>query len=201
MPADFRDDEPSMRWADDPRTRARLEAAIAALNARLLATASATRALEEWCAGHAGRRTVAIVAEPASGPDLPVPAAVHDELRPADGETIAYRRVRLILDAAVLSEADNWYLPTRLTRDMVRRLDTTDAPFGKIVAALNFTRETLGVERLWQPLDAKPESDGRLEAPPVLFTHRALLRAPDGRAFSEVRESYRRDLLKFVPAA
>lgn len=189
-----------MRWADDLRTRERLEAAIAALNARLLATASATKALEDWCSGHGSGQPVAIAAEPASGPDLPLPEAVLDELRPDPGESVAYRRVRLTLDGVVLSEADNWYLPTRLTPEMVRRLDTTDAPFGKIVADLNFTRETLGVERLWQPLDAAPDASGSLDVPPILFTHRALLLA-DGRPFSEVRESYRRDLLKFVPIA
>ena len=45
--------------------------------------------------------------------------------------------------SVVLSEADNWYVPSRLTPEMNRLLDTTDAPFGRVVQAVHFRRRTL----------------------------------------------------------
>ncbi len=44
----------------------------------------------------------------------------------------------------VLSEADNWYVPARLTPQMNRALDTSDTPFGAAVKALDFHRATPG---------------------------------------------------------
>ena len=42
-----------------------------------------------------------------------------------------------------MSVADNWYLPERLSQEMNRRLETTDAPFGLVVRPLAFRRRTL----------------------------------------------------------
>src|SRR5262249_23135272 len=54
----------------------------------------------------------------------------------------------------VLSEADNWYVPARLTPEMNRLLETTDTPFGVAVQSLHFQRHTLSAELLWQPFPA-----------------------------------------------
>ena len=51
--------------------------------------------------------------------------------------------VQLTCGAHVLSDAENWYLPARLTADMNRRLEETEAPFGRVVAPLGFHRRTL----------------------------------------------------------
>ena len=67
-------------------------------------------------------------------------------------ETIRYRRVRLICGGHVLSEADNWYVPARLTLEMNRVLDTTDTAFGRAMQSLNFRRRTLSAKLLWSPL-------------------------------------------------
>ena len=105
----------------------------------------------------------------------------------------------------VLSEADNWYVPARLTPEMNRLLETTDTPFGRAVQPLQPYRQTFGAELLWQPL---PEGWERrsgaalcgtarepLAPPPFLFEHRAVLYDSARRPFSEVSERYTQEIL------
>ena len=107
----------------------------------------------------------------------------------------------------MLSEADNWYVPARLTPDMNHMLETTDTPFGKAVAALHFRRHTLSADLLWRPLPkgwemgvAPPaDSTGPLFAPEYVLEHRAVLMLPDGEPFSEVVETYTGEVLAFPP--
>jgi len=107
----------------------------------------------------------------------------------------------------VLSEADNWYVPSRLTPEMNHVLETTDTPFGKAVAALHFRRHTLSADLLWRPLPASWEmgpaaaqdDKGALAIPDHVLEHRAVLSTPDGEPFSEVVESYTSDVLAFPP--
>src|SRR3979490_2278285 len=63
-----------------------------------------------------------------------------------------YSPVQLLCGDRVLSEADNWYVPSRLTPEMNRLLETTDTPFGKAVQALEPFRQTFDVRLLWSPL-------------------------------------------------
>ncbi|MFM6832719.1 MAG: hypothetical protein ACKOVA_20640, partial [Novosphingobium sp.] len=90
--------------------------------------------------------------------------------------------VRLTCGDTVLSVAHNWYVPARLTPEMNRTLETTDAPFGKVVAPLGFRRERLASRR------------GRMAECPegTILSHRAVLRLLDGRAISLVVECYTR---------
>ena len=105
----------------------------------------------------------------------------------------------------VLSEADNWYVPGRLTPEMNRLLDTTDAPFGRVVQALHFQRRTLSSTLLWHPLPegwemdatAARDASGELTIPHWLLEHRAVLSLPDGTPFSEVVETYTGQVLGF----
>jgi hypothetical protein len=60
--------------------------------------------------------------------------------------------VRLICGGHVLSEADNWYVPARLTPEMNRVLEATDTAVGRVVQTLNFRRRTLSAKLLWSPL-------------------------------------------------
>lgn len=92
----------------------------------------------------------------------------------------------------ILSEADNWYVPARLTADMNRSLGTSDTPFGRVVAALQPYRRTFAVKLLW--------SDGTRPVPDALFEHDAVLYTRDAKPFSEVSEVYRRGLLDFAPS-
>jgi hypothetical protein len=113
--------------------------------------------------------------------------------------------VRLTCGDHVLSEADNWYVPARLTPEMNRLLDTTDTAFGRAVQALDFHRRTLSVKLLWAPLPQNwemgaplPERKGTtLTIPHAVLEHRAVLTLPDGTPFSEVVETYTREVLAF----
>jgi hypothetical protein len=107
----------------------------------------------------------------------------------------------------VLSEADNWYVPARLTPEMNHVLETTDTPFGKAVATLHFRRHTLSADLLWRPLPkgwemgaaSAPREAGALTIPERVLEHRAVLSTPDGEPFSEVVETYTNEVLAFPP--
>jgi chorismate-pyruvate lyase len=116
------------------------------------------------------------------GDDRPANAAVRAELRVGPDEPVRYRHVRLRCGKVVLSEADNWYVPARLTAAMNATLQSTDEPFGRVVQALGFQRLRREAEVLWQP-----SATGGL--PPTVLRQRAVLVLPDGTPFSYVIES------------
>jgi hypothetical protein len=137
----------------------------------------------------------------------PASAEVREALDVKPGEPLGYRRVRLKCGDHVLSEADNWYVPTRLTPEMNHALETTDTPFGTVVAALHFRRHTLSADLLWRPLPKGweigatpvPQEAGALTIPDHVLEHRAVLSTPDGEPFSEVVETYTGEVLAFPP--
>ncbi|HEY4252965.1 MAG TPA: hypothetical protein VGM87_17275 [Roseomonas sp.] len=148
-------------------------ASLDALSARLLAARSATRTLEAWCAEHrigdgAVRARVAKMETP-----LPPDAETLALLRPEPGEALHHRRVVLARGAVALTEAENWYLPQRLTPAMRHALATTEIPFGVAVEALHPMRRTVHVAR---------EAGGLL--------HRALVLTGNGRPIAVVHERY-----------
>jgi chorismate-pyruvate lyase len=178
----------------------RLEALalLQTLNADLLSHDSATLTLEHWCESHRLASPARIVAARIPGIEKTASAEQRRELGVTSADLIRYRRVRLLCGDVVLSEADNWYVPSRLTPAMNRLLETTDAPFGKVVQALHFQRHTLSSTLLWFPLPEGWEShpaavgidSGKLAVPATLLEHRAVLTLPDGTPFSEVVETY-----------
>ena len=181
-------------------------AVLQTLNADLLSHDSATATLEHWCAVHRLASPPRIVAARVAGADTPPSSEQRRELGVAPTEAVRYRRVRLLCGAMVLSEADNWYVPGRLTPEMNRLLDSTDTPFGKVVQALHFRRHTLSSRLLWLPLpegwemNATKASDGAppdLTIPPQVLEHRAVLILPDGTPLSEVVETYTGNVLAF----
>ena len=184
---------------------ARIEAlaSMQTLNAEILASRSATTTLDAWCArqGLGG----AIRAERVHGPDKPPRQDIRQHLAVGPDETIAYRRVRLTCGAHVVSEADNWYIPARLSPDMNRLLETTDTPYGKVVANLKPTRRTLGAEVLWEVLPSDwathppppDHPDETLDVPLILFEHHAIVVDAENRPLAEVEEHYTRDILPF----
>ena len=135
----------------------------------------------------------------------PAAADVRAALDVKPDEPLGYRRVRLKCGDHVLSEADNWYVPARLTPEMNHVLETTDTPFGKAVAALHFRRHTLSADLLWRPLPngwemgapTPSENAGALTIPDHVLEHRAVLSTPDGEPFSEVVETYTGAVLDF----
>ena len=154
-----------------------------ALNARLLAGASATRTLEDWCREHRLAADPHILAERVAGPDKPIAPVQRARLGIGAEEAVRYRHVRLRCGTRVLSEADNWYVPSRLTPAMNAALDGSDVPFGTVVAPLGISRRTFSVER--------PARSNGEAASPWLLRHRAIVRDRAGRPIAEVAESYR----------
>ena len=123
-----------------------------------------------------------------------------------DSEPIRYRRVKLVCGTRVVSEADNWYVPARLTPEMNQQLETTDIAFGRAIQALRFQRRTLSAKLLWSPLpdgwemtpSALPDAGSRwLKVPHAVLEHRAVLTLPDGTPISQVVETYTDGVLAF----
>jgi chorismate-pyruvate lyase len=159
------------------------ELLTAALNAELLSHDSATAVLESWCGARHLAEPPKVTARLVRRADVPASPALRRELQARPGERIRYRRVQLVCGAHVLSNADNWYLPGRLTPEMNRLLDETETPFGKAVKPLEFHRRTLSVEVLARP-------GAVVTASSAVLRHRAVLSTPDGAPFSKVVETY-----------
>ena len=197
----------SSAWPDSFVGRLEALALIESLNVDLLAHDSATLTIERWCADHRLADPARIVAERVSDAAKPASAEVREALDVKPDEPLGYRRVRLKCGDRVLSEADNWYVPARLTPEMNHVLDATETPFGKAVAALHFRRHTLSADLLWRPLPkgwemgATPAAReaGMLTIPDHVLEHRAVLSTPDGEPFSEVVETYTGEVLAFPP--
>jgi chorismate-pyruvate lyase len=199
------DSVPAVGWPDSFVARVEALALLQTLNADLLSHDSATATLEHWCELHRLASPPRIVAARVTDVEKPPSAEQRRQLGVTPVDLVRYRRVRLMCGSAVLSEADNWYVPSRLTAAMNRLLDTTDAPFGRVVQALHFQRHTLSSTLLWHPLpegwemDASAARDarGELTIPPKLLEQRAVLALPDGTPFSEVVETYTAEVLGF----
>lgn len=199
--------EPASRhvWPGDFVGRVEALALLLTLDVDLLSHDSATLTLERWCATHRLAQSPAIVAERVMGVEKPPSEEQRRDLRVTPAEAVRYRRVRLRCGTSVLSEADNWYVPSRLTPAMNELLETTDTPFGRAVQALNFQRRTTSTQLLWLPLPAgwemrRPAARGRTQSlivPAHVLEHRAVLTLPDGTPFSEVVETYTGNVLGF----
>lgn len=176
---------------------ARLQALalLQTLNADLLSHDSATAVLQDWCDAH-GPGGLKIKAERVLGQEKPLPAEAKTALGVGAGVRVRYRRVRLACGANVLSEADNWYLPDRLTVQMNQTLDATDTPFGVVVRPLDFRRRNLSAELLYRPLARGWEISSAPDDRPVgpfpaqVLQHRAVLSTAAGTPFSYVVETY-----------
>jgi hypothetical protein len=194
-------------WPDSFVTRLEAFALLQTLNADLLSHDSAAPTLERWCDSHHMASPARIVAERVKGDDKQPTAEQLQLLGVSTSDAVRYRRVRLHCGAHILSEADNWYVPSRLTDDMNRLLDRTETSFGRAVQALNFRRRTLSAKLLRLPLPEGWEtgasisnrSGAMLRVPDAVIEHRAVWTLPDGTPFSEVIETYTRDILAFPP--
>jgi hypothetical protein len=194
-------------WSDSQTARLEALALIETLNAEILSGNSATLTLERWCREHALADPPEILARRADTSPAPPSAATREDLQLLANEPIRYRRVELACGEHVLSVAENWYVPDRLTAAMNRQLETTQTPFGKVVQPLHPHRETLLAQLLWSPLppgwdglQAPPEAarlGERLQMPAALFEHRAVLYTPEHRPIAAVHEVYQRDILAF----
>ena len=149
------------------------------LEADLKGPASATQVLTQWC-GEKKLAEPAVIKAVRDHVEVAASAQTRALLHAAPDEVLGYRRVKLTCGSHVLSEADNWYRPQRLTPDMNKTLDTTDTSFGTVVKPLNFHRDTLAMTH---PHD-----------PRYVLQVKAVLIAADGAPFSLVVENYTREL-------
>jgi len=195
-------------WPDTPLARVEALALLQTLNADLLSHPSATLTLERWCQAHHLADPPTVRARR----DRDVAKPLPDDLRRALGigpdAPVRYRRVQLACGEHVVSEADNWYVAGRLTEAMNHQLDTSDTPFGKVVAPLRFSRRTLSARLLWSPLPAGWETRGLppatprpLTVPHQVLQHWALLVDAQGRPFSALVETYTGHVLDFPAPA
>lgn len=201
-------DAPS--WPGNYVTRLQALALLQTLNANLLAGTSATLTLEKWCADHAMASEPRVVARLLRGADKPATQEQRARLGVSAGTPLHYRRVQLYCGGHLLSEADNWYVPGRLTPAMNRLLEETETPFGKVVLPLAPYRRTIGAATLWSPLPERWESStfpadaagtggNAMAIPAALFEHSAILYTRDHEPIAEVRETYQRGVLAFPP--
>ena len=151
-------------------------ASVRALSEELLASSSATQTLERRCPA---QKIVAVLI-----PSAPKPVSREQlqRLGVTAADQVRYRHVELRCGAQVFSEADNWYVPARLTAEMNRLLETTDTPFGKVVRPLQPYRRTLETDFLHGSRD--------------VLRHRALLFTADDQPLAEVVEVYRQDAVR-----
>jgi hypothetical protein len=200
-------------WTDTPVARLEALALIESLNAEILSSSSATLTLERWCRDHGLADPPQVLAHRVDAAPEPPTAEVRTDLQLSPADPVRYRRVELTCGPHVLSVAENWYVPSRLTSEMNRLLEETQTPFGKVVLPLKPHRETLAVQQLWSPLpegwerlrssssSGAPEAKAAaalLNIPPALFEHRAVLYTEAHVAIAEVREVYQRGLLDFA---
>ena len=196
-------------WPDTYLARVQALALMQTLNAELLGSASATASLESWCRDHRLAIDPTIVARVVTSVTRLADTITRQRLEVGPADEVKHRRVQLRCGSRLLSVADNWYVPARLTREMNHLLETTETPFGKVVAPLEPYRRTFAVQLLWTPLPhgwehtvtALPGASGALAIPAALFEHRAVLYTRANRPFSEVDEIYQRDVLAFPPPA
>jgi hypothetical protein len=197
-------------WPDSFVARLSALALMERLNAEILGSRSATLTLESWCREHAMAAEPRIAARLIPGVDKALDAVQRQRLQ-ITSENVTYRKVELRCGSHVLSEAENWYVPSRLTAEMNRLLETTDTPFGRAVQALEPFRQTVDVRLLWSPLpdgwerqsNTRPPcaTTGPLAIPAALFEHRAVLYTREHKPFSEVHEVYQRQILSFPAPA
>jgi chorismate-pyruvate lyase len=192
-------------WQESFTGRLEALAVLETLNADLLSHDSATLTLDRWCGDHHLASSAHVVAELIHGADKVPTAEQRQLLDVTPSEPVRYRKVRLSCGDHVLSEADNWYVPSRLTPYMNQQLDHTNVSFGRAVHALNFHRRTLSAKLLWSPLphnwdmgEPLPERhETTLAMPHAVLEHRAVLTLPNGIPFSQVVETYTSEVLAF----
>jgi hypothetical protein len=155
--------------------------AIPRLESELTAAPSATQFLTDRCAALKLASPAAIKAV-RENVEVKATAEVRAALKVGADTVLRYRRVDLTCGTHILSEADNWYVPSRLTPEMNRTLDTTEISFGTVVKPLGFHRETLKMEEA---------GDGA-----HILRVTAVLISGDGQPFSLVVENYSRELLR-----
>ena len=115
---------------------------------------------------------VRILTQPRSAPESAPEAATH-----LSGGDVGHRHVRLTACGLVLSDAHLWFRRDLLPASLLRAMEVTDLPFGRLARGLGLRRETLSA-CLCMP------------GGPYAIEHRALLRGEGASPVAEVWERY-----------
>ena len=148
-----------------------------ALRRALLAANSATAVLQRRCAEP-------IRAEVDRAGRKPATAGKRADLGVGPAEPVAYRSVVLKCGAVALTNAENWYVPARLTPGINAAL-AGDTPFGAAIRPLAPSRRTLGIATRREDASVAPHA----------LRQRAIVLDGQGRPLAEVIENYTPALL------
>ncbi|MEZ5938365.1 MAG: hypothetical protein R3C52_09100 [Hyphomonadaceae bacterium] len=176
-------------------------ASLERLNADLLASASATLTLEAWCMSHKMASPAIITVERDTTTRHSIDAEQRHRLGIGPDVPIEYRNVKLKCGNHVLSEAENWYVPSRLSPEMNAELTETNIPYGKVIHSLRPFRRTFLMKRDWDVLGQEGECrETRCVAKSwpcdeTAFTHHALVISGENIPLAEVRENYKLELI------
>lgn len=218
-----RPSEPVTRPDEQVERAYALDDAARMLSVQVLASASATVALRSWCADY----QLASPAEIRAVKQATINPVKLDQrllLGVSEAEQVEYRNVELFCGERLMSSAELWYVPSRLTPEMQEALKETDRPFGAVVGELGLSRRTDDVERLWAVLPADWErhaatADGRQRTRDWVHANPGLLepqpdrsmfrtevvvsgaKAPaNGKPIALTYETYKMDALAFMAA-
>lgn len=176
-----------------PPTPPKAATELERISARLLAASSATLTLEAECASQGLADPAVVVVRHIDTVDNPPSPEQRARLGVGPDDIVKYRHVQLVCGDTVLSVAENWYVPGRLTPEMNELLDTTRTPFGKVIRDLGPKRTSLGVIRGdWLARVGSGQAAG--DAPgceETAFSHAAVVEDRNGAPLAEVRENYR----------
>jgi chorismate-pyruvate lyase len=161
-----------------------------ALRTYILAADSVTLAMSDWCREHGiGRLPLRSVVHRRAG-IRPLPADFP--IRIGHDEAVWFREITLMAGDVPLLDADNWFLPYRISPDAAATLLETDTPFGTALLPGRQTRVSTAI--------LVPEAAGALppegvRSPGVaVLTLRGIV-SLDGQPVSYVEERFRPDLL------
>lgn len=146
--------------------------------------------LERWC----GRQ---VTAHRTAFAEKALPECHRRSLELMPRERTAYRHVRLVADGQILCEADNWYVPERLSAAMNDALERTNRPFGKVIAPLHPSRRVLSTKVL-QGVGQRPSLMANDGGSHPALEHEALVMDGVGRALCIVHEIYMTKLLEVI---
>lgn len=193
-------------WPTDVMARLEATALLQSLNVELLTGDSEKQTLEHWCVSHRLVSNPQIAIERVlDAEELPTEAQ-RKMLATAEKEPVRHRKVRVRCGSSVLLEADDWYLPSRVSPQVNALLEGTELPLQRAVQIAHFKRRTLSATLLWPQLpelgelgSAKgvTESQAIGPLPARVLTHHVLLMLPDGRPFGEIQANYMGNVLAF----
>jgi hypothetical protein len=196
----------SASWPTDVTARLEATALLQSLNVEPLSNDNKKQTLERWCMSHRLVSNPQIAIERVLDVEELPTEAQRKTLATSAKQPVRHRKVRVLCGSAVLLEADDWYLPSRVSPQVSALIDGTDLPFETAVQIAHFRRRILSAALLWPQLPelgnvefeegvAEPQAIRPL--PAHVLTHHVLVMLPDGTPFGEAQENYTGSVLAF----